>query len=62
MCPTLVSVFEFLHVLRKRSLDYSVLNSARSMLSLFAATEGYDAGKKNLVCRYMKGVFKSNPS
>ena len=62
MCPALVSVLEFLHVLRKRSLGYSVLNSARGMLSLFAKIERYDAGKHPLVCRYMKGVYNSNPS
>ena len=62
MCPTLVTVLEFLHVLRKRNLGYSVLNSARGMLSSFATIEGYDAGKHPLVCRYMKGVYNSNPS
>ena len=59
---TLVTVLEFLHVLRKRNLGYSVLNSARGMLSSFATFEGYDAGKHPLVCRYMKGVYNSNPS
>ena len=62
MCPTLVTVLEFLHVLRKRNLGYSVLNSARGMLSSFATTEGHDAGKHPLVYRYMKGVFNNNPS
>ena len=62
MCPTLVTVLEFLHVLRKRNLGYSVLNSARGMLSSFATIEGYDAGKHPLVCRYMKDVYNSNPS
>ena len=62
MCPTLVIVLEFLHVLRKRSLGYSVLNSARGMLSSFATIEGYDAGKHPLICRYMKGVYNSYPS
>ena len=62
MCPTLVTVLEFLHVLRKINLGYSVLNSARGMLSSFATIEGYDAGKHPLVCRYMKGVYNSNPS
>ena len=62
MCPTLVTVLESLHVLRKRNLGYSVLNSARGMLSSFATIEGYDAGKHPLVCRYMKGVYNSNPS
>ena len=50
MCPALVTVLEFLHVLRKRSLGYSVLNSAKGMLSSFATIEGYDAGKHPLVC------------
>ena len=45
MCPTLVTVFEFLHVLWKRNLGYSALSSARGMLSSFATIEGYDAGK-----------------
>ena len=61
-CPTPVTVLEFLHVLRKRNLGYSVLNSARGMLSSFATIEGYDAGKHPLVSRYMKGVYNSNPS
>ena len=29
MCTTLVTVLEFLHILQKRKLGYSVLNSAR---------------------------------
>ena len=62
MCPTVATVLEFLHVLRKRNLGYSVLNSARGMFSSFATTEGYEAGKNPLVCRYMKGVYNSNPS
>ena len=62
MCPTLVTVLESLHVLRKRNLGYSVLNSARGMLFSFAIIEGYDADKQPLVCRYMKGVYNSNPS
>ena len=62
MYPTLVTVLESLHVLRKRNLGYSVLNSARGMLSSFAAIEEYDADKQPLVCRYMKGVYNSNPS
>ena len=49
MCPSLVIVLEFLHVLRKRNLGYSVLNSARGMLYSFATVEGYDAGKHPLV-------------
>ena len=53
MCPTPVTVLEFLHVLRKRNLGYSVLNSARGMLSSFATIEGYDAGKHPLVSRYV---------
>ena len=61
MCPTLVTVIVSLHVLRKRNLGYSVLNSARGMLSSLATIEGYDAGKHLLVCRYMKGVYNSNP-
>ena len=62
MCPTLVTVLEFLHVLQKRNLGYSVRNSTRGMLSSFATIEGYGAGKHPLVCRYMKGVYNSNPS
>ena len=62
MCPTLVTVLEFLHVLPKRSLGYSVLNSARGMLSSFATIEGYDADKHPLVCQYMKVIYNSNPS
>ena len=62
MCPTLVTVLEFLHLLRKINLGFSVFNSARGMLSSFATIDGYDACKHPLVCRYMKGVFNSNPS
>ena len=62
MCSTVVTALEFLHVLRKRNLGYSVLNSARGMLSLFSTMEGYDAGEHPLVCRYMKGVYNSNLS
>ena len=32
------------------------------MLSSLATIEGYDSGKHPLVCRYMKGVYNSNPS
>ena len=49
MCPTLVTVLEFLHVLRKRNLGYSVLNSARGMLSSFATIKRYDADKHRLI-------------
>ena len=62
MCQTLVTVLEFFHVLQKSNLGYSVLNSATGILSSFATIEGYDAGKHTLVCRYMKGVYNSNPS
>ena len=62
MCPTLVTVLESLHVLRRRNLGYSVLNSARGMLSSFATIEEYDAVKQPLICRYMKGIYNSNPS
>ena len=62
MCPNLVTVLEFLHVLQKRNLGYSVFNSARGTLSSFAKIEGYYAGKHPLVCQYMKGVFNSNLS
>ena len=51
MCPTLVTVLELLHVIRKRNLGYSVLNSARGMLSSFSKIEGHDAGEHSLVCR-----------
>ena len=62
MCPTLVTVFEFLHVLQKRNLGYSALSSARGMLSSFATIEEYDVGKHPFVCRYMKGVYNNNLS
>ena len=62
MCPNLVTVLKFLHVLWKRNLGYSVLNSARGMLSSFATVERYDAGKHPLIYRYMKSVYNSNPS
>ena len=62
MCPTPTTVLELLDVLREKNLGYSVLNSARGMLSSFATIEGYDAGKHTLVCQYMKGVYNSNPS
>ena len=62
MCTTLVTVLEFLNILQKRKLGYSVLNSARVMISLLPAIEGYDAGKHPLACWYMKGVCNSNPS
>ena len=62
MCPTLVTALEFLHVLRKRIIGYSVLYSARGMLSPFATIEEYDARKNPLVCRYMKGVYNRNLS
>ena len=62
MCPTLLTVLEFLHVLRKRKLGYNVVDSARGMLSSFATIERYDAVKHSLLCRYMKGVYDSNPS
>ena len=62
MCPTPTTVLELLGVLREKNLGYSVLNSARGMLSSFATIEGYDAGKHTLACQYMKGVYNSNPS
>ena len=65
MCPTLVTAsnglvnfYVYLHV----NFGYSVLNSARDMLSSFATVEEYDASKHPLVCRYMKGVYNSNTS
>ena len=48
--------FKFLRKLRKRNLGYSVLNSARGMLSSFATIERHDTGKHSLVCWYMSGV------
>ena len=62
MCPTPTTVLELLDVLRGKNLGYSVLNSARGVLSSFATIEGYDAGKHTLMCQYMKGVYNSNPS
>ena len=53
MRPTLVTVLQLLHVFRKRNLGYSVLNSARGMLSSFATIERYDAGKHRFVCWYV---------
>ena len=49
MCPTLVTVIVSLHVLRKRNLGYSVLNSGRGMLSSFATIKRYDADKHRLI-------------
>lgn len=46
ICPTLVTILELLHVLRKRNLDYSILSVLE--LSSFATTEGYDTGKYHL--------------
>lgn len=43
ICPTLVTILELLHVLRKRNLDYSILSVLE--LSSFATTEGHDTGK-----------------
>ena len=62
MCPTQITVLQFLHVLEKRNLGYSVLSSAKGMLSSFAKIEGYDASKRPLVCQHMKCVYNSNPS
>ena len=62
MCPNLVTVLEFLHVLRKRNFGYSFLNVARGMFSSLVMIEGYNAGKHPLVCRYMKDVYNSNLS
>ena len=62
MRPNLVTVLKCLHLLRKRNLSYSVLNSARGMLSSFATVERYDAGKHPLIYWYMKSVYNSNPS
>ena len=38
ICSTLATILEFLHVLRKRNLDYSILNVLE--LSSFGTTEG----------------------
>lgn len=46
ICPTLVTILELLHVLRKRNLDYSILSVLE--LSSFATTVGYDTGKYHL--------------
>ena len=59
---TLVTIHEFLNVIRKENLGYSLLNSARGKLSSFVTIEGYAAGKHPLVCWYIKDVCNSNPS
>ena len=35
---------------------------ARSALPVFITIEGIEAGKHPLICRYMKGLYNTNPS
>ena len=58
--PDLKYPIEFLVSLYKTGLGYSAINTARSALStILICRDGYKFGEHPLVCRYMKGVFRT---
>ena len=62
MQPSVTEVLKFLHSLKSKGFIYSIINSARSALSVFITPEGLKAGKDPLICQYMKGLYNINPS
>ena len=62
MQPSVSQILEFLQMLKNSNIGYSVINSARSSLSSLLTVEGYEAGKHPLACKYLKGIFNTNPS
>ena len=61
MHPNIIKVLDFLHSLKMKNVGYSVINTARSALSIFITTDNHTVGMHTLVCRYMKGVFNEFP-
>ena len=62
MQRTVKNVLNFLHSLKTKGLDCSIINSARSTLSLFISLDGLEAVKRPLVFRLMNGLHNINPS
>ena len=53
---------EFLMTFYRQGLGYSAINTVRSALSSIVVNPaGIHIGKDNLVCRFLKGVFKARP-
>jgi len=52
---------EFLDMLRTQGLSYSVINTARSALSLIIQSGGVAFGELPDVSKYMKGIYNANP-
>ena len=54
---------EFLFALYKKGLSYSVINTARSMLSMLLNTyNGIEFGKHPIITRMRKGIFRNRPA
>ena len=60
--PSVTEVLKFLHSLKSKGFNYSIINSASCALSAFITLEGLEAGKHPLICQYMKGLYDINPS
>ena len=65
MHPSVTWVCQFLHCLFMNGLSYSVLNTARSVISNLNLEATLNSavkpvGQHPLVCRYLKGVFNKN--
>ena len=62
VCPNLSNVLRFLYNLYEKNVGYSVINTARSSLSIFVnKIDGYEIGKHPLINRFVKAVFRSRP-
>lgn len=54
---------DFLAQLFEQGLSYSVINTARSALSvILTPQDGISFGENRLVCRFLKGVFEIKPA
>ena len=66
LSPTNASISEgseFLLMLYKKGLSYSVINTARSMLSvILPACNGTEFGKHPIIARMLKGIFRNRPA
>ena len=61
--PSVAEGSEFLLVLFKKGLSYSVINTARSMLSMILKTyNGIEFGKHPIITRMLKGIFRKRPA
>ena len=66
LSPTNASISEdseFLLTLYKKRSSYSVINTARSMLSMtLLAYTGTELGKHPIIARMLKGIFRNHPA